>query len=74
MNEHTHRKTWPPKDGRLGLVCPRCGCADLPVLNTRYQSGRIKRYRQCRHCGRRVTTYEVAPADLAATPPEDEPR
>jgi len=27
--------------------------------------GRIVRYRQCRHCGRRVTTYEVTPSKVA---------
>ena len=48
-----------------GVVCPKCGCAHLPVLNTRRSMGRIVRYRQCRHCGRRVTTYEVKPSKLA---------
>jgi transcriptional regulator NrdR family protein len=66
MTEPRQRKSWPPKDSPRGVVCPRCGCADLRVLNTRYQSGRIVRYRQCRHCGRRVTTYEVTPAQLAS--------
>jgi transcriptional regulator NrdR family protein len=64
MTDGRERKTWPPKDGR-GVVCPRCGCADLRVLNTRHSLGRIVRYRQCRHCSRRVTTYEVTPAMLA---------
>ena len=66
MTEPRQRKSWPPKDSPRGVVCPRCGCADLRVLNTRYQSERIVRYRQCRHCGRRVTTYEVTPAQLAS--------
>lgn len=60
------RKTWPPKDRPVGLVCPRCNCADLRVLNTRSSMGRIVRYRQCRHCGKRVTTYEVTPSMLAS--------
>ncbi len=59
------RKTWPPKDRPVGLVCPRCGCADLRVETTRCTPGRIVRYRLCRHCGRRVTTYEVTPSMLA---------
>ena len=59
------RKVWPPRDRPVGLVCPKCGCADLRVLNTRYVMGRIVRYRLCRHCGRRVTTYEVTPAMLS---------
>ena len=69
----TERKKWPP-DASYGLTCARCGCADLRVLNTRPSPGRIVRYRQCRHCGRRVTTYEVLPsavAALSASAPED---
>jgi len=63
----SERKVWPPKDRPIGLVCPRCGCADLRVLNTRHTMGRIVRYRLCRHCGRRVTTYEVTPSMLTAS-------
>jgi len=59
------RKSWPPRGTAIGLTCPRCGCADLRVLNTRSSHGRIVRYRQCRHCGKRVTTYEVTPSMLA---------
>jgi transcriptional regulator NrdR family protein len=72
MNEPRQRKTWPPKDSSHGVVCPRCACADLRVLNTRYAHGRIVRYRQCRHCGRRLTTYEVTPAELPSTIPVEE--
>jgi len=60
------RKVWPPKDRPTGLTCPRCGCADLRVLNTRHTMGRIVRYRQCRHCDRRVTSYEVLPSAVAS--------
>ena len=65
QQEQSQRKVWPPKDRPVGLVCPRCECADLRVLNTRYALGRIVRYRLCRHCGRRVTTHEVTPSMLA---------
>lgn len=42
-----------------GLVCPGCGCAHFRVLYTRAAwGGRIIRRRECRHCGRRITTYE----------------
>ena len=42
-----------------GILCPDCGCRDLRVLRTERQpGGRIMRRRACRHCGRRVTTYE----------------
>ena len=66
MPAETKRKVWPsPSSGSRGVVCPRCGCADLRVRNTRHSRGRIVRYRECRHCGRRLTTYEVLPSMLA---------
>ena len=44
---------------RRGLECPRCGCAHFRVLYTRRAlGGRLLRRRECRHCGRRITTYE----------------
>ena len=61
----SERKKWNPAASGLGLVCSRCGCADLRVLNTRHMMGRVVRYRVCRNCGRRATTYEVMPAGLA---------
>ncbi len=65
-HQEAPRRTWPPKESPKGVVCPRCGCADLRVRNTRYAVGRIVRYRQCRHCGKRITTYEVTPSALAS--------
>jgi transcriptional regulator NrdR family protein len=42
-----------------GLVCHRCGCAHLRVVYTRRGSDRkLIRRRECRYCGRRITTYE----------------
>jgi len=58
------RKRWPPDTREAGIVCPKCGCAHLYVRNTRYSMGRIVRYRECRHCGRHMTTYEVLPSML----------
>jgi transcriptional regulator NrdR family protein len=47
---------------QIGLECRRCGCQHLAVLYTRRRSGgKIMRRRQCRHCGTRMTTYEVLP-------------
>jgi len=44
---------------RRGLECPRWGCRHFHVLYTRAAiGGRILRRRECRHCGRRVTTWE----------------
>ena len=53
----------PKEDSGDGLRCKGCGCAHLPVLYTRPHPGnRIKRVRTCRHCGRRLTTYESTPS------------
>ena len=42
-----------------GIACPGCGCGHIRVLYTRRAlGGRLLRRRECRHCGRRVTTYE----------------
>lgn len=53
--------TRPPPDGKpKGLACPACGCRHFEVLYTRATPmGTIRRRRQCRHCGRRVTTTET---------------
>ena len=51
----------PPED--RGICCPKCGCAHLRVVYTRRAWGRkIIRRRECRHCGRRMTTYEKVTA------------
>ena len=48
---------------KRGLECPRCGCAHFRVLYTRRAlGGRLLRRRECRHCGRRITTYEHSAA------------
>jgi len=44
-----------------GLACPSCGCCHLPVLYTRKTPRRVKRVRECRNCGRRVTSFERIP-------------
>lgn len=44
--------------GTRGIRCPDCNCADLRVQNTRDGDGIIKRWRVCRHCGRRIVTNE----------------
>jgi len=50
------KKTAPEK---RGIECPRCGCKHFTVIYTRPTEGlRIRRRRECRHCGRRITTYE----------------
>jgi len=45
---------------KRGLECPKCGCAHFRVLYTRRAlGGRLLRRRECRYCGRRLTTYET---------------
>lgn len=47
------------KGSDRGLVCPKCGCRHFRVIYTRpVRGGKIMRRRECRNCGRRLTTYE----------------
>ena len=56
---HPHEAKKPTSDEQRGIVCPKCGCAYFRVIYTRARwGGRIVRRRECRHCGRRVTTTE----------------
>jgi hypothetical protein len=44
---------------RRGLECRRCGCRHFEVVYTRpCPGGRILRRRECRHCGKRIVTWE----------------
>ncbi len=44
-----------------GLCCRHCGCGHFRVIYTRPTWGnRIMRRRECRHCGKRMTTWERA--------------
>ena len=53
---------------KRGLECPGCGCTHFRVLYTRRAlGGRLLRRRECRHCGRRVTTYETALRGLGSS-------
>ena len=48
---------------KRGLKCPKCGCGHFQVLYTRRAlGGRLLRRRECRYCGRRITTYEQSAA------------
>jgi transcriptional regulator NrdR family protein len=49
----------PEKSDDRGIECPQCGCRHFLVIDTRPMwGGRVRRRRECRHCGRRVTTVE----------------
>ena len=44
-----------------GIECLTCGCRHFETLEVRATvGGKLRRRRQCRYCGRRVTTYEAA--------------
>lgn len=58
MNQAPSSKTRPPQ---RGLVCQSCGCRHFHVVYTRRGAGgRLIRRRECRHCGKRITTWEAA--------------
>ncbi|NLY01539.1 MAG: hypothetical protein GXY83_36065 [Rhodopirellula sp.] len=60
MNLQPPKPIEKPEEQR-GLVCPKCGCSHFWVVYTRASlGGRIVRRRECRHCGRRITTTEQA--------------
>jgi hypothetical protein len=42
-----------------GWECPRCGCCDWRVIESRQYGDIRKRIRACRHCGKRLNTIEV---------------
>ena len=42
-----------------GLECRKCGCRHFRVVYTRRaRSGKLVRRRECRNCGKRMTTIE----------------
>jgi len=48
-----------PNADQRGLVCRHCGCKHFRVIYTRPAwGGRLVRRRECRHCGKRMTTWE----------------
>jgi len=52
-----------------GIRCARCHCADLRVYKTvRLPAGRIRRSRECRHCGHRQTTLEMHISEAGKPP------
>jgi transcriptional regulator NrdR family protein len=60
---------------QAGLICSRCGGRDFEVTDTDRLYSMIRRYRVCRHCGKRLVTYEksepVKPKKLPDIPPEN---
>jgi transcriptional regulator NrdR family protein len=43
-----------------GICCPQCGCRHFYTTHTEpLRDGRIRRRKICRHCGRKIVTFEV---------------
>ena len=54
MNPSDHSRS------ERGLECPRCGCRHFYTTHTEpLRDGRIRRRKECRHCGRKIVTYEA---------------
>jgi len=44
-----------------GICCPKCACRHFHTTHTEpLRDGRIRRRKVCRHCGRRIVTYEAS--------------
>jgi transcriptional regulator NrdR family protein len=52
------------RDAR-GIRCPQCGCRHFKTTHTEpLHDGRIRRRKHCRHCGRKIVTFETTPAAI----------
>jgi transcriptional regulator NrdR family protein len=47
-----------PEKPQRGLICPKCGCGHFELVKISHAVGYVRRRRECRHCGHRVTTTE----------------
>lgn len=56
MNEPNHNQ-------HSGLSCPDCGSSNLFVVDSRPDSGTVRRRRRCDDCTCRFTTFEVSAFD-----------
>jgi len=46
-----------------GICCPRCGCRHFHTTHTEpLRDGRVRRRKVCRHCGRKLLTFESTAA------------
>lgn len=41
------------------MKCPKCGCENLAVRDSRPVDGSVRRRRECIACYHRFTTYEI---------------
>ncbi len=55
----------PSSSPQRGIECSQCGCRHFYTTHTEpLRDGRIRRRKVCRHCGRKMVTFEH-PAGLA---------
>ncbi len=48
-----------PQSSVRGIECPKCGCRYFYTTHTEpLRDGRIRRRKECRHCGRKIVTFE----------------
>ena len=57
-----------PETPPRGIECPQCGCRQFYTTHTDpLRDGRIRRRKVCRHCGRKMVTFEAIPRLKANT-------
>ena len=47
------------------MICPKCGCYEDEVINSRKYGNTIRRRRECQKCGFRFNTVEVYENEVA---------
>lgn len=46
------------RDLARGIRCPKCHCRHFSLVKISHAVGYVRRRRECRHCGNRITTSE----------------
>lgn len=55
-----------PVRSEYGITCAKCGCRHFYTTNTEpLRDGRIRRRKVCRHCGRKIVTFEAPTSDVS---------
>ena len=53
------------EQAKRGIECPKCGCRHFHTTHTEpLRDGRIRRRKVCRHCNRKIVTFESPPGPL----------
>jgi len=54
------------KAEQRGIECPKCGCRHFYTTHTEpLVDGRVRRRKVCRHCGRKIVTFESSSKPLS---------